>query len=100
MKSLIIHEENTKEIMSVKEFVYLIQNILDLLSGGRGLVGGGGGGCEASRFYRQKWTWPSTDISVAYHKQLRMREMKRRPQVLRATGFSVLLLSCVFTLFK
>jgi hypothetical protein len=24
--SLIIHEENTKEIMSVKEFVYLIQN--------------------------------------------------------------------------
>jgi hypothetical protein len=30
MKSLIIHEENTKEIMSVKEFVYLIQNHADL----------------------------------------------------------------------
>jgi hypothetical protein len=28
--SLIIHEENTKEIMSVKEFVYLIQNSADL----------------------------------------------------------------------
>ena len=38
--------------------------------------GVGGGGGEASRFYRQKWAWPSTDISVAYHKQLHMREMK------------------------
>ena len=27
---LIIHEENTKEMMSVKEFVYLIQNHADL----------------------------------------------------------------------
>jgi hypothetical protein len=25
-----VHEENTKEIMSVKEFVYLIQNHADL----------------------------------------------------------------------
>jgi hypothetical protein len=29
-KALIIHEENTKEMMSVKEFVYLIQNHADL----------------------------------------------------------------------
>jgi hypothetical protein len=28
--ALIIYEENTKEIMSVKEFVYLIQNHADL----------------------------------------------------------------------
>ena len=28
--ALIIHEENTKEIMSVKEFVYLILNHADL----------------------------------------------------------------------
>jgi hypothetical protein len=27
---LIIHEENSKEIMSVKEFVYLIENHSDL----------------------------------------------------------------------
>jgi hypothetical protein len=30
VKTLIIHEENTKEVMSVKEFVYLIQNHTDL----------------------------------------------------------------------
>jgi hypothetical protein len=30
VKLLIIHEENTKEIMTVKEFVYLIQNHADL----------------------------------------------------------------------
>ena len=29
-KSLIIHDENTKEIMSVKEFVYLVQNHADI----------------------------------------------------------------------
>jgi hypothetical protein len=28
--NIITHEENTKEIMSVKEFVYLIQNHVDL----------------------------------------------------------------------
>ena len=29
--SLIIHEENTKEIMTVKEFVYLMQNHADYI---------------------------------------------------------------------
>jgi hypothetical protein len=28
--NIITHEENTKEIMNVKEFVYLIQNHVDL----------------------------------------------------------------------
>jgi hypothetical protein len=30
--SFIIHEGNTKEILSVKEFVYLIQNIVEELA--------------------------------------------------------------------